>query len=176
MLWAKIYYPVTWILFVLQWNRCRKAAFSEPESLLDWCMLKIIFWASRLCSGSHPAPSFVLGPEKKKRKTKKEKEKKMDPIPKVDKLKRSLPVRQDSAVNQIKQHYQIHTERLEINQASLCAGDGYMSHGRSASSKHAQEFWKEVHLKCCSYQWGQMKHVPPSYVAQMFFIWKPNRL
>lgn len=58
-------------------------------------MLKIIFWASRLCSGSHPASSFVLGPWEKE-------EKKMDPIPKVDKLKRSLPARQDSAVNHIK--------------------------------------------------------------------------
>lgn len=87
---------------------------------------------------------------------------------------RCLPGCQNSALNEIKLNYRMHREsRLKINQAILRGGDRYMSHGRTASSKHEREFQIKVH-KCCSFQQQQMKHVPLNYVVQMSCIRKPS--
>lgn len=48
-----------------------------------------------------------------------------------------------------------------------------MSRGRTASSKHAQEFQiKGGTLKCCSFQWQEMKHVSLNDVVQVSCICK----
>lgn len=110
---------------------CNLHSLSPPKALQDRCTLKIIFWASRLCRGSHPALALFFLVRGKK----------MGPNTRADKYKLSLPGCQDSAW--IRLNYVIeHAEKTENKSGFIVWGRRKRAPGgyESASWIHAKEF------------------------------------